>query len=95
MKYEAHINTGEFSYIGYSLEGTAEDAVRAYKELETLYKIGNAGMPKKEFEEIIELMIAREPIQNDPGILESLNTAQKWALDIVRRATDRVDYKNR
>ena len=83
-----------FAFIEFQFEGTPEQAIDEYRRLTTAVK-DNAGIPVKEFEEIIDLMVAREPIQGDPGIIENFNSAQKWGYDLVRKSMNRVDYKNR
>lgn len=52
MKYEAHIKTGDYSFLGFELEGTVEEAVQAYRDLERAYN-GGAGVGIKKLAEII------------------------------------------
>jgi len=97
IKYGMHVPTEQYGYISCDLDGTAEDAVRAYSEIADLIRLPKygAGMDKKQYEEIIDLMIAGEPIQGDPGELETMNSIQKFAFDLVRKSTNRIAYKNR
>ncbi len=95
MKHQIITKTADFCNVTSDFEGTAEEAIRESKRLISLEKTAEGGVPVKEFEEILELMIAREPIEGDPGIVEGFNSAQKWAFDLVRRAVNRIDYKNK
>jgi len=84
-----------FSFIEFEFEGTPEGAMEEYRRLTIAVKEEKEGLSKKEFEEIMDLMIEREPIQQDPGILEGMNPAQKYIFDFVRKSIGRIDYKNR
>ena len=94
--HEMHVPVEQYGFISLTIDGaTTEQAVAAYREISDAVKVQPVGLPKKEFEEIIDLMIEREPIQQDPGILEGMNPAQKYILDFVRKSIGRIDYKNR
>lgn len=85
----------QYAYIEIQFIGTGEEALEEYRRLTTLVKAENGGIEKKKFDEIIDLMIQREKIYEDPGILEGMNTAQKYIFDCVRKSLGRIDYKNR
>lgn len=95
MKHTIITKTADFCNVTSEFEGTGEEAIQESKRLISLEKVAEGGIPVKEFEEIIEIMIEGEPIEGDPGIVEGFNSAQKWAFDLVRRAKNRVNYKNR
>ncbi len=95
MKHQIITKTADFCNITSEFEGTADEAIRESKRLIALEKVAEGGVPAKEFEEIVDLMIEREPIEGDPGIVEGFNSAQKWAFDLVRKSINRIDYKNR
>ena len=95
MKHTIITKTADFCNVTTEFEGTVEEAIKESKRLIAFEKTVEGGIPAKEFEEILDLMIEREPIQGDPGITESFNSAQKWAFDLVRKSVNRVDYKNR
>ena len=95
MIHHIRVPAETFAYLETDFEGSAEEAVALYRHITALVKIEDGGLPKKEFEEIMDLMIEREPIQQDPGILEGMNPAQKYILDFVRKSIGRIDYKNR
>lgn len=52
MKYEGHIKTGDYEYLQFELEGTAEEAVEAYRSLQEAWK-GGKGLGMKEFAKIV------------------------------------------
>lgn len=85
-------------YCYLELEGEAEsfeNALEKYQLMAALTKVETDGLPVKKFNEIMDLMIERKPIQEDPGILEGMNPSQKFIFDFVRRSIGRIDYKNR
>ena len=96
-KYEAHVPIEQYGFISCTVDGTAEEALESYRELADLARLPKygAGMDKKQYDEIIDLMIAREPIQMDPGELETMNSIQRYGFDVVRKSLGRIDYKNR
>ena len=83
-----------FSFIEFQFAGTAEEAIDEYRRLTAAVK-DDKEMPVKQFNEIIDLMIAREPIQMDPGELETMSSAQRYVFDQVRKSIGRINYKNR
>lgn len=92
IKYGMHVPTEQYGYISCDLDGTAEDAVKAYQEIADLIRLPKygAGMDKKQYDEIIDLMIKREPIQMDPGELETMNSIQRYGFDVVRKSLNRT-----
>lgn len=51
-KYEAHVPTEQFGFISVTVEGSAHDAILAYKELSRLWNRGE-GIGMKEFAKIL------------------------------------------
>ena len=93
MKYLLHIPVEQYGFIQVDEIESREQAITEYKLVAKEFT--NEGIPIKEFEEVIDLMIEREPIQGDPGIVENFSAPQKWAFDLVRKSINRIDYKNR
>jgi len=97
IKYGMHVPTEQYGYISCDLDGTAEDAVRAYSEIADLIRLPKygAGMEKKKYDQIIDNMLAGKPNQMDPGELEEMNSIQSHTFNELRKALGRVAYKNR
>jgi len=94
MNHQLRVPTPEpFSFIEFQFEGTPEEAIDEYRRLTAAVK-DNKEMPVKQFNEILDLMIAREPIQMDPGELETMSSAQRYVFDQVRKSIGRIKYKN-
>ena len=95
MMHHLRVPTQEpYAYLETDFEGSAEDAVTLYREITQMIQYGD-GMEEKQFNEIIDLMIGREPIQLDPGELDKMNKAQRYLFDGVRKSIGRIKYKNR
>lgn len=52
MKYTGQISTGQYEYLNFELEGSAEEAVAEYKTLQRLYT-GGSGVGIKKLAEVI------------------------------------------
>ena len=100
-KYEAHVPIEQYGFISVTTEGTAEHAIEAYREVASLARAQSAtsdnllprygaGMEKKKYDEIIDLMIERKPIQMDPGELDEMNSIQRYGFDTVRKSLNRT-----
>lgn len=92
-----HVPTEQYGYISCDLDGTAEEAVKAYQEIADLIRLPKygKGMDEKEFDELLEMMIEGTPIEGDPGMVETLNSVQRYAFDKARKAVNRITYKNK
>lgn len=99
MKHTIHTPTEQFGFVETEFDDTDTSVgiVATHEGLVDTIKneIGGTGMPEKQFNEILDLMIAREKIQMDPGELETMNKAQRYGFDLVRKSIGRIDYKNR
>lgn len=96
-RYECHVPTEQYGFITVHTDGTAEQAIEAYREVADLMRLPKygAGMEKKKYEEIIEHMIEKTPNQIDPGELDEMNSIQRFGFDLVRLCKQRIAYKNR
>lgn len=84
-----------YGYTETMFEGTAEEAITEQKRLARIARGGGAGLPEKKYCEIIDKMIAREKIQEDPSILEEMNEIQTSAFNVIRKSLGRLHYRNR
>ena len=98
MKYEAHIQTGPFSFIGFTdLEGTAEEAAQAYRGLEPSLSTGNygPGIDKKDFNKFIDDMLGRQGIPNGADLYAQMNSIQQFTVQELKRGLARIKNDNK
>ncbi len=93
-----------YSVKGYLQEG--EDPKKIAKELNQMARsfveesieteimnLTDGTMPKKQFDSIMVNVIGGEPIEDDPGIVDTMTTAQKFIFQYVKRAIKRIKSK--
>ncbi len=94
MKAQIQIKTGDFEYIMEEVEAaTHEDAVRAFNALKKAYYLGG-GLPEKEFQAIYDTLLKQKPISGDPGIIGRMSMGQQFALNELKKANKRANYKS-
>ena len=85
-KYEAHVPTEQFGYISVTIDGTAQEAVLAYKELSRVWS-GGEGLPQKEWNDLIDSYRKTGTMTGDPGIIEEqMSTAQRWFINELKKS---------
>lgn len=90
MKYEGHVSTGMYSYIGFTDAETPEEAAQAYREIEDAFKPKPAnGLPDKEWRTLLDQTL-KGPIVGDPGILDELNPLQRFCVNEIKKAKKRA-----
>lgn len=89
MKYTLHVPVEQYGFIGADLEGSAEEAVRAYREIGDLVKVQPKGMPDNEFRALYDKVASGTPVNGDPGIIEQLNPQQRFALNECKKYVKR------
>lgn len=82
MKYIAHVPTEQFGFISIEIEGNAEDAVLAYKELSRAFQ-GGEGMGMKSFAQILHEYISTGGIVN--GGEHEFSTNESLLLNEVKK----------
>ncbi len=88
--YELRIPmTEQYAYIHTAFRGTAEEALSEYRRI-TQLATGGVGMDTQDFNKVIDTMMADQPIQDDPGIIQMMNLEQQFALQTVKRAKARL-----
>lgn len=91
-KYTGQISTGQYEFLNFEIEGTAQDAVEAYKELQTAWK-GGEGVSSKDFNAFLDTYIST----GKPGELEvweNMTDQQKIIVNEVKKSFARIKSKN-
>ncbi len=89
---EVQIKTGDFEYINIKLTGGPKDFVEKFRELKQEWELSK-GLPAKEFDQFIQRMM--EGDDNHIDQMEQMNELQKWCMQVVKRAYNRIEYKIR
>ena len=90
MKYTAHVPTEQFGFISIELEGTAEEAVQAYKELAQTYK-GGAGISSKEFNDFLDVYVSTgHPPEGGLQVWEQMDEKQKHVVNELKKLFKRL-----
>lgn len=90
MKYLCHVPTETYGFISVELEGTAEEAATAYREVAEAMKPKPVNqIPNNQFNEIYDLVSMGKPIADDPGILEQMSPIQRTALNEAKKGFKR------
>lgn len=81
-RYLAHVPTEQYGFVSIELEGTAEDAVEAYREVAELFKVQpESNISKAEFGRICTEYLKTGKLANG-GDLE-FNAGQKYVLSLI------------
>lgn len=90
MKYLAHIPTEQYGFISVELEGTAAEAVAAYREVSEEVKVQpESKISMAEFAEIGEEYLETGKLANG-GDLE-FNPSQKYVLKLITKIVRKRD----
>ena len=89
MKYLAHVPTESYGFISVEVEGTAEDAVEAYVELQRANKNVGEGLSQKDFNEWIDgFLSARKAGSVEQW--EKMSFTQKLVINEIKKAHKRL-----
>lgn len=88
MKYLAHVPTEQYGFISIEVEGTAEEAVQAYKELQEAFK-GGSGLPTKEFNAWLDSYLEGKP--GSVNEWEQMSTVQKLVINEIKKSRKRTN----
>ena len=92
MKYEAHVPTEQYGYISAEIEGTAEEAVDTYRELQRAWSgppRPQPGLPDKLFNAWLDGYIAGKPGTVDEW--SQMNDEQKLIINEVKKSHKRTN----
>lgn len=90
-KYTSHVPVEQYGYIGVELEGTPDEAVEAYREIQALIKVQPKGLSDNDFRKLYDDVAAGSPVVGDPGMLEQLNPYQRFALNEAKKFVKRTN----
>lgn len=93
MKYSIHVPVEQYGFIQVDDIPSREEAIIEYKCLSSEYKDGT-GMPRNEFNEILEMVILGKSIANDPGIIDGMSAVQKFVLNETKKLYKRLKDKS-
>lgn len=95
MKYDFQIKPGaDYEFIHGEMEGTAEDAVAAYKALKLDWE-GGEGLPQADWCKLRDSYLATGQMEGDPGELEKLSKAQAYWVNETKKAFASIKNKNK
>ena len=90
MKYTLRVPTEMYAFWECEFEGTIHDAWNHYQEKTMITKPQPVNqMPRKEYNEIYDLVVEGKPIADDPGILEKMSPEQRVALNEAKKSYKR------
>lgn len=96
-KYTGQISTGQYEFLAFELEGTAEEATEAYKGLQEAWnpKQDGIGVPLKEFNAFLDSFLNTSHAP-DGGleVWERMSTQQKIIVNEVKKSIKRITSKN-
>lgn len=88
MKHTFHIATGQYEFLEQEFEGTTEEAVEAYKELQGAWK-GGEGLPQKEWNEWLDSYLAGKPGSIDDW--NQMSDFQKQVVNEIKKSRKRTN----
>lgn len=90
MKYQGQIRTGDFEYLHFEVEGTAEEAVEKYRELKSAWE-GGAGLPEKEFNAALDEYLTTKTLTDGADRYAAMNTQQRGIIQTIKRSFARTN----
>lgn len=90
MKYLCHVPTEQYGFISCEVEGSAEDAAEAYKEVKLFFgQVAKKRINDKEFGEIYDEYLKTGKVANGGEFYEDLTTVQKIELNGLKKSKNR------
>lgn len=96
MKYEAHIPTEQYGYISVEVEGTALDAVAAYKELQDAWKDeGGVGLTNRDWCRFLDTYLSTgSPPEDGMSLWQDMNMEQRRVVNEFKKCLKRINKSN-
>lgn len=92
MKYLCHVPTEQYGFTSVEVEGTAEDAAKAYRELADAFKPKPVNeMPARDFQAILDDLLEDQSIAGDPGSLELMSPVQQRVIQEIKKSFKRIN----
>lgn len=92
-KYLCHVPTEQYGFISVELEGTADEAVIAYRELSRAYQ-GGAGVPTGEWNALLDELLSKGSIAGDPGVVTQMTPEQNRVFQEIKKSMARIKRLN-
>lgn len=94
MKYTGHIKTGDYEFLQFELEGTAEDAVEHYRALQEAWK-GGTGIPHKDWCRFLDVYLSTgTPPEDGMSLWQDMDERQKWMVNETKKCLKRINKTN-
>lgn len=93
MKYLAHVPTEQYGYVSVEVEGTAQEAVEAYRELVGAWKgeQGGAGIDPKTFNKFLDEYLTTGKITGAGDVWEDLSKVQQVVFSEIKKSYKRTN----
>jgi len=94
MKVELHIPVEQYGFVAVTYEGlTSEDQIRQmYNSIKAAFAVGD-GIPDKEMDEVIYLMLKGETVRGGIEIYNRMDAQQQKECQRIKRLTKRINTK--
>lgn len=90
MKYHLRVPTSEqYAYIEAEYEGSAEEAVEAYRELTVAVRTG-FGLPQAEFNKALDEYLKTNELRNGADLYAQMDAAQQRVFQELKKAFKRM-----
>lgn len=90
MKYTIHVPVEQYGFVGIETDDesgiitTPGKVAELYRDIQNGFKFGD-GLPEITFREIFDKVMDKEAINGDPGILDGMNSHQRFCIDQARK----------
>ena len=91
IKYDGHVPVEMYGFIGFSEAETPEQALEAYKAIQEVVKPRPVNeLPKKEFNEVLDIYLKTEQIPDGADLYEKMSPAQQDLIQAIKRSKKRT-----
>lgn len=96
MKFTGHIKTGDYEFLQFELDGSAEDAVAAYKELQDAWKgEDGTGITHKDWCRFLDTYLSTgSPPEDGMSLWQDMNSEQKRVVNECKKTLARLSRKS-
>lgn len=95
MKYTGHVSVGQYEFIGFELEGSAEDAIEAFKELKKKWRGSlsppGPGLPEPEWRKLLDEYTSTGFVVNGGNVWELLDEKQRHVINEIKKSKKRTN----
>ena len=92
MKYTCHTPVEQYGFISAELEGTAEQAVAAYREVAELVKVRPSNeLDRKVFNNLLDNYLSGGKIEDGANYWEQMSPAQQGVFQEIKKSHKRTN----